>query len=271
MKTSLPRLSIWSLHGSGKFAGLQLQPFHDKFGAPSNALLLDISVLLAAERSCLCFGRASLLRLERTKEGGSAVGVDVGWGGGQGVGDGTGSCGGSKPVAGRQHRKASRGRAEARVPAHFLENYSPVCCQNREQQWRHRPRRTSSAKETLTLGVVHSNLMKMLISSCCLLCHDGGHVTESGLIRRLSPTLPHEWFRTVPSAHLCQITATSSSSCKFTNSTDCSTDRLLSEFRIPSFFQPPRAVLVLYSILLTLFNHLLTQPSAQGDLWGRMI
>lgn len=32
MKTSLPRLNIWSLHGSGKFAGLQLQPFHDKFG-----------------------------------------------------------------------------------------------------------------------------------------------------------------------------------------------------------------------------------------------
>lgn len=39
MKTPLARLSIWSLHGSEKFAGLQLQPFHDKFG-PFNTWLL---------------------------------------------------------------------------------------------------------------------------------------------------------------------------------------------------------------------------------------
>lgn len=31
MKILLPCPGIWSLHGSEKFVGLQLQPFHDKF------------------------------------------------------------------------------------------------------------------------------------------------------------------------------------------------------------------------------------------------
>lgn len=49
--------------------------------------------------------------------------------------------------------RQSRGRAEARIPERFLENYSPVSCQNREQQWRDQPPRTSSAEETPTLEV----------------------------------------------------------------------------------------------------------------------
>ena len=59
--------------------------------------------------SCFCFGRASLLGLEGTKEGGTMVGVEVGWGGGHGVRDGTGSCGGSKLGAGRQPRGQAGG------------------------------------------------------------------------------------------------------------------------------------------------------------------
>lgn len=55
-----------------------------------------------------------------------------GLGRGQGVSDGNGSCGGSKLMAGERPREASRGRAEAPVPEHFLENYSSVFCQNRE-------------------------------------------------------------------------------------------------------------------------------------------
>ncbi|XP_044919370.1 uncharacterized protein LOC123387276 [Mustela putorius furo] len=50
--------------------------------------------------------------------------------------------------------RQSRGRAEARIPERFLENYSPVSCQNREQQWRDQPPRTSSAEETPTLEVM---------------------------------------------------------------------------------------------------------------------
>lgn len=55
-------------------------------------------------------------------------------------------------MAGKRPREASQGRVEVPVPEHFLEDYSPVFCQNRERQWRHQPQRTSSAKETLTLG-----------------------------------------------------------------------------------------------------------------------
>lgn len=80
----------------------------------------------------LLLGKVSLLGLERTKEGGTTEGVE-------GAGEG-GRVSAEEPVSAEEASwwqagspgRQSRGRAEARVPERFLENYSPVSCQNRE-------------------------------------------------------------------------------------------------------------------------------------------
>lgn len=130
------------------------------WGAQSNALLLDVSVLLTAWWSCFWFGRVSLPELERNKEEGDPVEADVGW---EGVSDddrqtrklpvGRKQAGGTQVGLGGELRSRSPGAASRKTALQFSVKTGNS---SRESQ----PQRTSSAKETLSLeGIFYFYLL----------------------------------------------------------------------------------------------------------------